>query len=309
MKLLKGARKVVEVCLNIKPWEKVLVLTDKKMLRFGKALYEVSRKINLETFLLVMEPLGRDGAEPPQLVANLMKACNVIIAPTYYSLTHTRARREACKNGARIATMPCIKEFSFVKGGLTADYEFVKKLVEKIYEKIKGSSFIQVKSRNGTEVSFSVKGREWYKDTGFIHNPGEFGNLPGGEVFIAPLEDSINGKIVFDFFELARGKVKLKVEDGKIEEIKGCKKLIEIFEVFEKARQIAEFGIGCNPKSKIIGSALEDEKVLGTIHFALGNNIGFGGRNEVEFHKDGIIKRPIVKIDDEIIIEKGKWRF
>lgn len=310
MKFSESARRVVEFCLDIKPWEKVLILTDRKMLSIGKALYEASRKINLETFLVVMEPLGRDGAEPSPLISEFMKACDVIIAPTYYSLTHTKAVREACYLGARVASMPRVNKFSFVKGGLTADYNEIKKLVEKIYEKIKEHTFIEVRSKNKTKVSFSVKGRKWYKDIGIIHEPGELGNLPAGEVFVAPLEDSINGKIIFDFFELAKGKIELRVEDGKVTEIKGkCKKLVEIFESLgDKARQIAEFGIGCNPKAKIIGNVLEDEKVFGSIHFGLGNNISFGGENKVEFHKDGIIKKPTVIANDEIIIQNGKWK-
>ena len=91
--------------------------------------------------------------------------------------------------------------------------------------------------------------------------------------------------------------------------MKGDKrKLQRIFKQLGKsARQVAEFGIGCNHKAKLDG-ILESEKVLGTVHFALGNNVNFGGRNSVQFHLDGIIKKPTVKVDNRIIIKEGKWR-
>ncbi|MFZ8830027.1 MAG: aminopeptidase, partial [Candidatus Aenigmatarchaeota archaeon] len=87
-------------------------------------------------------------------------------------------------------------------------------------------------------------------------------------------------------------------------------KLEKIFrELGEKARQIAEFGIGTNPKAKIIGNILEDEKVFGTCHFALGNNVNFGGNNDVSFHLDGIIEKPTIIVDGKEIMRNGVLLF
>lgn len=303
----ESARAIVRECLNIKPLEKVLIVTDTKMLRFGKVIFDASREINLETVLLSMEPTGSHGAEPPEVVAKAMKLSDVVIAPTHYSLTHTKARKEACDAGARIATMPRVTEFSFTKGGLTADYTEVKKLTEKMFEILKNAEIINVKAKNGTDVKFTVKNFLKEKDTGIIHNPGEYGNLPAGEVSTSPDENSTNGKIVFDFCNYGRG-ISLTVKDGFVKET-NSKKLESVLKQFgEKARNIAEFGIGTNPKAKVIENVLEMEKVYGTIHFALGNNITYGGEVDIPFHEDGIIIKPTVKVDDRTIIENGKWR-
>lgn len=309
-KLLTGARKIVNQCLNIKPWEKVLIVTDGKMLKIARALYQASKEINLETVMMVMEPRGRDGAEPPEVIAQAMKSSDVVIAPTYYSLTHTKARIEACKAGVRVALMPKVSEFSFTKGGLTANYSEVKKLTEKMFAAVKNSTSIKVTSKNGTDVSFPIEGREWIKDTGIIRHAKDMGNFPAGEVFIAPPETEINGKIVFDSFALAKGKLELQVEEGVVKKIKGdAKPLLKIFnQLGLKARVVSEFGIGTNPKARVIGNTVEDEKVLGTCHFALGSNAGFGGLNYVEFHKDGVINKPTVKADNKLIIENGRWK-
>jgi leucyl aminopeptidase (aminopeptidase T) len=308
--LLTGARKIVTQCLNIKPWEKVLIVTDGKMFKIAKALYKASKEINLDTVLMVMEARGRDGAEPPEIVSKAMLSANVVIAPTFYSLTHTKARIDAGKAGVRVAVMPRVSEFSFIKGGLTADYSEIKKLTEKMFHAVKGTTSIRVTSKNGTDVSFPIEGREWKKDTGIIHKAKDISNLPAGEVYIAPLETETNGNIVFDNFELANGKLELHVENGVAKEIKGdARPLSKVFnQLGVKSRVIAEFGIGTNPKARVIGNTLEDEKVLGTCHFALGSNLGMGGMNSVEFHKDGIIKYPTVKADKKIIIEEGKWK-
>ncbi len=308
--LTKGAKTIISQCMNIKPYEKVLIVTDSKMLKIAQAIYDESRKINFDTVLMVIEPTGRDGAEPPEIVAQAMKSSDVVIAPTFYSLTHTKARSEACKTGARVATLPGISEFSFTTGGLTADYIEVKKLTDKMLSAVKNSHKIEVKSTNGTNVKFSVEGREWKKDTGIIHTSRDISNLPGGEVYVGPIENSTNGVIVFDSFELSEGKVKLLVKNGKVKKVVGrAKPLLKVFEhIGNKARLVAEFGIGTNPKSRIIGNTLEDEKVFGSVHLALGSNIGFGGNNDIPFHNDGIIAKPTVKVDGKIIIENGRWK-
>ena len=73
----------------------------------------------------------------------------------------------------------------------------------------------------------------------------------------------------------------------------------------KEARNIAEFGVGTNPKARISGNILEDEKVFGTVHIALGSNYDFGGHVKVPIHLDGIIKNPTVLIDGEYLFRNG----
>lgn len=307
---MRGARAVVTTCLNIKPYEKVTVVTDRKLLRFGEAIYNACREVNFDTVLLVMEPTGRDGAEPPRVVAEAMKASDVVVAPTLYSMTHTKARIEAGKAGVRVVNMPNVSEFSFSTGGLTADYSDVKRLTDKMFSIVKHSHNIEVESENGTSVKLYVEKREWYRDTGIIHKAGDMGNLPGGEVFVAPVENSVNGTIVFDSFRLADDGLKLEVKDGRVvKTIGNAQPLMKIFEKFgDRAKLVSEFGIGTNPKARVIGNTLEDEKVMGSVHFALGSNYSFGGKNRIQFHKDGVIVKPTVKVDNRLIIKNGKWK-
>ena len=83
----------------------------------------------------------------------------------------------------------------------------------------------------------------------------------------------------------------------------------EVNEIGKMARNIAEIGIGTNPKARVIGNILEDEKVFGTVHIAIGNNLSFGGSVDVPLHVDGIILNPTLEADGEVLIKDGKWIF
>jgi len=304
-----GALTAVKECLNIKPWEKVLVLTDRKMLGIGKTLYEASKKVAPKTSLVVMKLTGRDGKEPPKDIAKAMKASDAVIAVTYYSLTHTRASWNAYGKGARIASMPRVAKFSFTKGGLTADYEEVNRLCKKMNRALKGSKGVMITSSNGTNVSLSVKGRKWHDDEGIFKKGTKPGNLPAGEVGIAPVENKTNGVIVFDKMGELGENIKLTIKNGVAIKIERSRRLLSIVKkIGRKARIVGELGIGTNPKARVIGNVLEDEKVLGTVHLALGRNIFFGGKNDVQFHKDGIIIKPTLSAGKKILIKEGKWK-
>ena len=103
--------------------------------------------------------------------------------------------------------------------------------------------------------------------------------------------------------------LKVYVNEGYAEKIEGknAENLEKVLgSVGKEARNIAEFGIGTNEKAIITGNILEDEKVKGTCHIALGNNIGFGGKVNAPLHLDGIIKKPTIFIDNRKIMDNGK---
>jgi len=310
MTKLLGAKVAVRQCMNIKKGESVLIITDEKMNPlFSEALKKECEALHAKVEVLKIKPLERNGQEPEKDVAKMMKEFDAEFLVTSKSLSHTRARKEACKAGARIASMPGITEFSFTQGGLTADYTQVKKLCLKMFKKISRAKKIEVKSSNGTDLMLEIGEYVLDIDEGLYHKPGSFGNLPAGEVCTSPNDFSVNGRIVIDKMGRYGENIVLDVKNSFVEDISGSKALIEEVEKLgKKARMIAELGIGTNPKAKIIGNVLEDEKVFGTVHLALGNNISFGGKNDVQFHQDGIIIKPTLLADGKMIIKDGCWR-
>jgi len=311
--LLKGAKIAVETCMGVKPHEAVLVVTDAARLNVAEALVETAKKARAEVMLMCMQARSRHGEEPPKPVERAMIASDVVLAPTTYSLTHTQARLRASRAGARVATMPMITEEMMCRGAMLADYHDVSRLTKRVADLLTEASEVEVITPAGTDLVLDISGREACPDTGIFHNPGDWGNLPAGEAFIAPVEGKARGRIVVDgsMVDTLSATIEIKVENGLATRISGrpADRLIKMLEeAGPKAYNLAEFGIGTNPKARLMGNVLEDEKVMGTCHVAFGDNSTFGGKVLAGIHVDGILLRPTVKLDGKIIMEKGRLK-
>lgn len=311
--LKKASLIALRDCMGLKKEETLLIITDEIKKEIGTSLHEIGKELCAESILIEMKAREINGQEPPPQIAELMKKVDVVICPTAKSLTHTNARREAVKEGVRVGTMPGITIDTMVRC-LNADYDKIISLTDYIAQKLVGVNEIRVVTEKGTDVRMPVKDRMIIPSKGVLRNKGESGNLPSGEVFLAPWEDKTNGKLVIDGSMAGIGMITepviIDIIDGYAEKIYGGTQAQAIQEMLDKsgrdARAVAEFGIGTNYKAQLTGMILEDEKVFGTIHVAFGNNITMGGRISVSSHYDGLVKEPDVYFDDELIMKKGK---
>ncbi len=309
----EAARIVVQDCLGVKKAEEVLIIVDEKTRRIGDALFNAAKSLGAEAVLVEMVEREVHGSEPPRPVAEAMKSADVIIAPTSKSLTHTKARQEATKSGARIASMPTITEEMMART-LSADYLTIKERSLKFRDLLSQGNEVRVTTPAGTDLTFSIAGREAMADTGILVEKGAFGNLPAGEACMAPIEGKTSGVAVVDGSMAGVGVIKtpirMVIKDGYITEITGgdeAKALSKLLEDKGKeAKNIAELGIGTNEKATPSGSPLEDEKVMGTVHIGIGDNIIFGGKVKAPLHLDGIMKKPTLVIDGKTVIKDGK---
>jgi len=313
-KLTEAALVVIKDCLGVKRDETVLILTDSPCAIIGKTLFEVSLDFSFESFLLEMEPRKLNGEEPPVQVSNLMKEVDVVVSPLSRSVTHTEARRNACKKGTRVGTMPGITEDVMVRT-MRADYHQIAKLTNRITEILTAGTIAHLTTPLGTDIKIPINGIKALPSTGLVREKGQFGNLPSGESFLMPEEGKAWGVFYIDASLAGVGLVKnepikITVEDGLAVKIEGggqaklFEKMVE--EVGIQGRNLAELGVGTNYLAEIKGNTLEDEKVLGTVHLALGNNVTMGGTVNVGFHVDGIITNPTLKIDDIFVLKDGK---
>ena len=314
--LFKTAESVAKTSLAVKPNEKFLVITDPETYPIGRAFFEAGVKIGAEAILNVMKERTRNGEEPPSPVRKAWESCDVYIVPTKYSLSHTQARKAATQAGARGATMPGITREMFRKGAITADYSQVSQLCKKIGSRMDKAQQARVTSKAGTDIIMSIEGRLKGRDTGLLHKPGDFGNLPAGEVYVAPVEGTAEGTLIFDGCIASVGMLKkpvtVIVKEGFATSITSgpeAEKFDRLLSAVQKkeAYNIAELGVGCNPKARLIGNLLEDEKVYGTVHVALGDNSTFGGNVQAGIHLDGTMLKPGLFLDGEQVIKHGKW--
>lgn len=313
--LEEAAEIIVNDCLAVNDDETVLVITDEPLRKIGQVIFRASKQAAEEAILTEIEPRANHGTEPPACIADLMQQVDVVMMPTSKSLSHTKARKAANEAGARAATLPTITE-EIMTRTLTADYEAIKQRSEQVAELLTEGTTAYLTTEAGTELEMSLQERSGHPDTGIYHQPGNFGNLPAGEGYIAPREGTAEGQVVIDGAMSGLGiledPVALIVEDGYVVEIEGGKEadqLKELVAEYDKsARNIAELGIGTNDQATLIGNVLEDEKVMGTVHVAIGDNSSFGGEVVVESHLDGIINQPSLKIDDQVVMREGKLK-
>ncbi|MFC1537332.1 aminopeptidase [Gemmatimonadota bacterium] len=309
----EAAMNTVAGCMAVQKGESVLVICDQPERKIGFTLWEAARELGAEAMLLEIIPRSGNGEEPPPAVAEFMKKVDVLLCPTSKSLTHTDARRAACAAGARVATLPGITEDCMIRC-LNADYTKIAGLSQRVTDVLSAGSLARVTSPAGTDVSFSIEGREAHADTGLVHKPGDISNLPAGEAYLAPVEGTANGVVVFEaavagLGKLGSEKIHIKIEDGYATEITGgpqASRLESIIEPYGKdGFNLAELGVGTNDKAQITGLILEDEKILGTVHLALGDNKSMGGKIGVSSHLDGLVLKPSVWVDNELIMEDG----
>ena len=169
------------------------------------------------------------------------------------------------------------------------DYLTLKKKCEDIIKGIGNETEVTIYTGDQKKLTMSIEERSWEIDAGD-------GDLPCGEVGIAPIEEKTNGEIFFEnlYYEDINTRERKKIEDVTIT-IKEGRMLSSNSEEFNEylgslptnGNVICEFGIGMNEGvDQITGYELLDEKMLGTFHIAIGNNTMFGGKNDAPLHQD-----------------------
>ena len=321
--LAESAKMVVETCMDIRRGENVLIVCDPTTGEIGQALHAATIEKSERVLLIVMPKAKHHGEEPPSPVANLMRQQQVILAPTKYSLTHTKAIRQALRDGARVATMPGITVDMFTHGGMAADFNNVKKRISNLGPHFRRRRIVNVKSKLGTEITFEVNWREWkLDDNGICNRPRMLTNLPAGKAFIMPREGTMNGTLIINGSwdsSLLDQNIELQIENGIVIDVKGgtiaANIRQEFGEVAKKLRSkdrenvwtVAEFGFGMNDQARMGGNVLEDEKRLGTCYFSIGDNTALGGNSAVGIHIPGVLTGANVWLDDSQILQDGEF--
>jgi len=311
--LLDAATVAIRDCMGTRPGERVLVVTDEPLRTIGYALRQAAVALGHEVVLVEITPRRTNGEEPPPEVAALMRQMDVVLCPTSKSLTHTDARRAASAAGTRVATLPGVTEDVMVRC-MNADYHQIAARTHRLCDLMATTARIRVTAPGGTDIVMPIEGRTPWASSGLFREPGQSGNLPTGEAYLAPLEGGSQGVVVVDGSMAGIGlldtPIRITVEDGYATTIEGgaeAARLVALLEPHGRdGRTVAEFGIGTNDRATIIGVILEDEKVMGTIHIAFGDNKSMGGSVRVASHLDGLVRSPTVWFDDRLVMDAGR---
>lgn len=304
---------VWEKCAGIKRHNTGLIVTDEYTRDIAESLFNVGKNL-CSCEIVEMKNHEIINKEPPESVLEKMLTKDVIIIPTNFSMTHTKATKEAAKNGAGIITLPTITKETFLRA-IDIDYGWIRPLAEKLKEALNVNE-IHIETDAGTDLFVHRGDRNIINSCGMLE-PGKIMNVPAGEVFFSPLEGKTEGKLVIDAScapdsETEYGKIGIVKRPFRIDinagEAIDCQNdvLWKCMTNSKNGTNVAECAVGMNPKAKITGNILEDEKVLGTSHIAFGNNANIGGNTRSDIHLDAIFRNPTIHLDGKTVIRNGK---
>lgn len=315
MLMARGARTVVEVCTGVKSGERVLIVTEPDKMSIAEAVAAEVYAVGAEPVVAVMLPRGVDGQEPPEMIALAMKGSDAFIAVVGKSITHTDAVKAACRNGSRGVVLTQFTEEMMARGGIEADFTQIVPVCKEMAKALQGAESIRLTTPYGTDLTFSARGRRGNAMYCMV-NEGEFCPVPTVEANVSPLEGTSNGVIVANAsipylgIGLLEENVVCRVENGRIISIDGGRQAKILSEDLKgkgdvNVYNIAEMGIGMNPKCRFVGFMLEDEGVEGSVHIGIGTSITLGGNVKTACHYDLIMTGATIVTDGRYVMREG----
>lgn len=312
---------VLQKNLDFKSGNSILIIADQPMLDQEATIwFEAAKQLeSSQVKLLVLEGLIQSGQKTSEELNQACQIADIVLLQTSFSLTHTDAAIAGTTNKGKVASLPRVN-YEMLMRTLIEDYQQIFELGEKLKSIVQAGTEMKITSPFGTDITTQIRKKGVINDGGIISS-GEIGNLPGGEVFFAPIEGSTNGTWVingsladFDKKTSPQNPMVLTIKDGYITKIEAATSVAkQLWELLSQtglqAFNVAEIGIGTNHSTNPLGNIIEAEKAYGTAHLAMGNNKFIGGSIEVPLHLDGLTLEPTITIDNQIILDKGEFVF
>ncbi len=333
MKAWKAAKNALEYVLEAVQGESIVIVCDNERMNIGKAFAKGALALGLWTRLIILETPDETRKEiPPQLLevlteqkpdlyVNLLRETR---EETPFRIKIIGLQRRDLRS--RLGHCPGITLNMLTEGALALTPEEHRKMqsfANRLILLLDGTVKVEISNAAGTNLSLEVKGREFFTDTKYNWRLRKWMNLPTGEVIVAPLENTLNGRLVCDMAIGGIGPIKpplqITVQNGKAQEViskdkEVLRKVRDTLDTDEWSSFVGEFAFGINPKAKLVQEFIEDEKMLGTTHIAFGHNLDMpGGRNASKNHIDLLISKPTVRITKDdgsklTVLEKGQFQ-
>lgn len=324
--LTPGARNAVQVCLRVKPDEKVTVIADQACLEIAASLVRELEAVGAPYHAWVLEELApRPLLDMPVPVLEDLETSQVSIFAVQAQQNELRTRMQMTdvvnRRHIRHGHMVNIEK-RIMLDGMRADFLKVDELSIKLWEMASRARFIRATTPAGTDITARLSPHyKWLKTSGII-SPKKWGNLPGGEIFTTPEE--VNGTFVIDgvvgdylcakYGDLVAAPLTVEIEGNRLVAVRSENKLLEqefwaYTHTDENSDRVGEFAIGTNiGLHDVIGNILQDEKLPG-VHIAFGNPYGAhtGADWFSSTHIDVVGRQFDIWIDDEKVMERGRF--
>ena len=326
--LLEGARNAIRVCMNVRASDRVLVVTDHDTTTVGDALLHEALATNAIAECIHLEEYGiRPLTELPtdleRRVISFGPSVTYLAVAAKQGEVHMRGQfidLALGKAGARHAHMPAITP-AIVREGLRVDYLMVNSLTTAVHDALRQASEVRVSSERGSDLCGRFSEHyKWVPFGGLYHNPGQWGNLPEGEVFTCPgsLDGTLVADVIGDYFSPKYGvlqePVTIEFEGGYARKVT-CpnreleRELVAYLAAEENGLRAGEFAIGTNIGVKALcGIMLQDEKIPG-LHVGLGYPYGdlTGATWSCDTHVDLVPSACTIYVDGTLLLKDGRF--
>jgi hypothetical protein len=324
-------KKVFMPCLAVQD-EKILIIGDRGFENrnasaiLSGAYYLAAKELNLDAKLILQGIKARGDLAEDVVIASLadLNEGSVIFLNMSDKLGNIGQlgksfRRWVKKKQHRFVSAMSLGDLlnyniNLLTEAIDVNYKPMQLEHEKIRKLLDNAKEIHITTAAGTDLYYNIEGISSIAADGNYTQRGSGGNLPAGEVYIAPNGKKVEGRVVIDGSSrnhtrttLIKEPIILVIEEGAIVEIQGGKEAKELENTLEWAeamskhpgsiRRICEFGLGLNPRAKIVGATIIDDKVKGTAHIGIGSNYWFGGSIYAILHLDQIFRNPKIFLD------------
>jgi len=324
-------KKVFSPCFGVTE-EKILIIGDKGISNkriapvMSGAYYLAAKSLNMDAKFVLQDVKTRGSVADNEVIESLesLNENNIVFVNMSDKLGSLKeigkSFRKFCeKKNHRFVSATSLGDLrtdkiSDVIEAVDVDYKPMKAKHQMVKEILDKAEEIKVKTKAGTDLCYNVDGMSAIAADGSYNLAGKGGNLPAGEVYIPCNGKNVSGKVVVDgssrnhkHTTLIKKPITLKIEEGSVVEINGGEEAKKLENTLKWAAgrakhpksvyRVGELGIGLNPKAKIIGSTLVDEKALGTAHIGIGSNYWFGGSIYTIVHLDQVFRKPEIYVD------------
>ena len=316
-RIRENASRALTQILDLRPGETFLAVTDEATLEVGEGFRAAAADLGADARIYLLPESARPMAEVPEALLRLIPDTDVAVTCFSGRPTETPFRialiRELTRVVRRLGHAPGITTSMMVDGPMSVDYARMALSAHALMRRFDGAMKAHLTAPGGTDLWVDLANRPFATDAEILD--GKWGNLPAGEIWCAPVEDTAQGVVVCDGSIGDLGAVpaplKLVIEGGRIAKVccadaAYAAAVEDALSVDPEARVIGELGIGLNPGARVTGNLLEDEKAGHTAHVAFGNNEDMGGgRNRSRTHRDFLLRNPTLEVTfDDDRVEK-----
>jgi len=333
MEAWEAAKNALENVLEVVAGESVFIVCDREKLEVGKAFAYGALNLGLWTRMMVLPTTEKPRSEIPE---GLLEVFTQQKPDVYVNLMRESReetpfrikiiRMETRDRKSRLGHCPGVTIDMLTKGALALtphEHKRMQNFADRLIQALNGTVEVEIRNPARTSLKLSAENREFFTDTRLDWKAMKWMNLPTGEVIVAPVEDSLNGRLICDMAIGGIGKLKTPVKviakNGKVEKFVSkdktvLRKVKGTFETDNWSDVVGEFAFGINPKARFVNEFLEAEKILGTVHVAFGANTDMpGGKNPSKNHIDFLISKPTVKVTKEdgklvTILKEGRFQ-